>query len=171
MDLKFLFTSFDGRIGRQQWWIGTIILFVIALVLYFVLLPVLGLSMMSGFDPAGGPDALMSMMRKAAIGQVILTAIFAYPATALMKKRLNDRDRPGWFVAVFWAPTVVNLILGLAGLNITSTDMGGGAMPAPSSLSMIVGLIALVIGIWSLVELGILRGTQGPNKHGPDPLA
>ena len=40
-----------------------------------------------------------------------------------------------------------------------------------STLGMILGLLSLVIGIWALVELGILKGTDGPNQHGPDPLA
>ncbi|MBL8894333.1 MAG: DUF805 domain-containing protein [Rhizobiales bacterium] len=31
-------------------------------------------------------------------------------------------------------------------------------------------LIPLIGGIWALIELGILRGTIGPNQYGPDPL-
>lgn len=172
MDFKYLLTSFQGRIGRQQWWMGTIVMIAVALILYFVLMPILGMSMMMGFDPAGGPGAMMGMMRRVAFGQLIMTAILAYPATALMKKRLNDRDRPDWYLYVFWAPTVVNLLLGLTGLSFTTTDSGGGMMmPRPSSLSMIVGLASLVIGLWALVELGFFKGTSGPNQHGPDPVA
>ncbi len=32
-------------------------------------------------------------------------------------------------------------------------------------------LIPLIGSIWLLVELGFLRGTEGPNKYGPDPIA
>ncbi len=49
-------------------------------------------------------------------------------------------------------------------------DVNGVMMPTQSSLGMILGLLSLVIGIWALVELGILKGTPGPNQHGPDPL-
>jgi uncharacterized membrane protein YhaH (DUF805 family) len=35
---------------------------------------------------------------------------------------------------------------------------------------MLISLIPL-IGIWALIENGFLRGTQGPNRFGPDPLA
>jgi uncharacterized membrane protein YhaH (DUF805 family) len=35
----------------------------------------------------------------------------------------------------------------------------------------LVGLIPVVGPIWLLVELGFLRGTRGPNRFGPDPLA
>ncbi|MGZ3295479.1 MAG: DUF805 domain-containing protein, partial [Xanthobacteraceae bacterium] len=32
--------------------------------------------------------------------------------------------------------------------------------------------IAVYIGfIWGLVEMGFLKGTNGPNRFGPDPLA
>jgi uncharacterized membrane protein YhaH (DUF805 family) len=103
--------------------------------------------------------------------QAIMLAVIAYPATALMKKRINGRDRPGWLVYVFWAPTVVSLVLSLTGLGYTMMDVGGVSIPAPSGLSWIVSLAGLVIGIWALIELGILRGTEGTNQHDPDPLA
>ena len=171
MDWKYLFTSFDGRIGRQQCWIGTIVMIIIVLILSFVVMPLLGISMMAGFDPAAGPDAMMSMMRKAAIIQVIMTAILAYPAVALMKKRLNDRNKPSWLIYLFWAPTILSLLMGVTGLNFTVSDVGGVMMPAPSTLSMIVGIATLAIGLWALVELGFLKGTEGPNSYGNDPLA
>jgi uncharacterized membrane protein YhaH (DUF805 family) len=34
----------------------------------------------------------------------------------------------------------------------------------------LIGLIPVIGGIWILIELGILRGTNGPNQYGPDPL-
>jgi uncharacterized membrane protein YhaH (DUF805 family) len=37
-------------------------------------------------------------------------------------------------------------------------------------LDYIIGFATLVIAIWFLIELGFLRGTQGPNQYGPDPL-
>jgi uncharacterized membrane protein YhaH (DUF805 family) len=35
----------------------------------------------------------------------------------------------------------------------------------------LIGLVPIVGGIWLLVELGFLRGTEGPNQYGNDPLA
>lgn len=34
---------------------------------------------------------------------------------------------------------------------------------------ILVGLIPIVGGIWQLIELGLLRGTEGSNQYGPDP--
>ncbi|MBX3567707.1 MAG: DUF805 domain-containing protein [Rhizobiaceae bacterium] len=35
----------------------------------------------------------------------------------------------------------------------------------------LIVLVPIIGGIWLLVELGILQGTRGPNRFGPDPLA
>lgn len=31
-------------------------------------------------------------------------------------------------------------------------------------------LVPIVGSIWMIIELGLLKGTEGPNKYGPDPL-
>jgi uncharacterized membrane protein YhaH (DUF805 family) len=35
----------------------------------------------------------------------------------------------------------------------------------------LIMLVPVIGGIWLLVELGFLRGTEGPNRFGDDPLA
>lgn len=35
----------------------------------------------------------------------------------------------------------------------------------------LIGLVPIIGGIWILVECGILEGTKGANRFGPDPLA
>ncbi len=35
---------------------------------------------------------------------------------------------------------------------------------------VLVGLIPVIGGLWLLIENGMLRGTPGPNRYGPDPL-
>jgi uncharacterized membrane protein YhaH (DUF805 family) len=37
--------------------------------------------------------------------------------------------------------------------------------------SFVFSLAGFAISIWACVELGCLRGTAGPNRYGPDPLA
>jgi uncharacterized membrane protein YhaH (DUF805 family) len=164
MDMS-MFTGFAGRINRAKWWLGTVILIVIGAILYFILAAVFGLGAVT--DPA----QIASMMRTVAILQIVLLAILAYPTTALMMKRLNDRDRPSYFAYIFWAPTVLSVLGGLLGLTMTTTDMGGVAIPTQSGLGWILTIASAVVGIWALIELGILKGTDGPNQHGPDPLA
>lgn len=164
MDMS-IFTGFAGRINRAKWWLGTIILAVIGIILYFILMAVMGPGALT--DPA----QMASFMRTIAIIQLILVVILAYPTTALMMKRLNDRDRPSYFAYIFWAPTVLSILGALTGLTTTTVDMGGVQMPTQSGLGWVVAILGLAIGIWALIELGILKGTDGPNQHGPDPLA
>jgi uncharacterized membrane protein YhaH (DUF805 family) len=35
---------------------------------------------------------------------------------------------------------------------------------------LLIGLIPYIGALWSMIELGFLRGTEGPNTYGPDPL-
>jgi uncharacterized membrane protein YhaH (DUF805 family) len=145
---------------------GSIILAVVGILLYFILAAIFGVSA-ALTDPA----QMAFVMRTMAIIQLILIVILAYPTTALMMKRLNDRDRPSYFAYIFWAPTVLLLLGGLTGLTTTTVDMGGVAVPTQSGLGWVLSIASLAIGIWALIELGILKGTDGPNQHGPDPLA
>jgi uncharacterized membrane protein YhaH (DUF805 family) len=34
----------------------------------------------------------------------------------------------------------------------------------------LIGLIPIIGGLWMLIELGFLRGTDGPNRFGSDPI-
>lgn len=36
---------------------------------------------------------------------------------------------------------------------------------------ILIGLIPIIGGIWAFVECGCLKGTDGPNAYGADPLA
>ncbi len=166
-----MFFGFEGRINRAKWWLGSIILGVIAVILYFVLALILG----SGIDMANlaamTAESVTSLQRKTGLIQLLLLAIIGYPVTALMMKRLNDRGRPRQLAWVFWAPTVLSLIALLLGLSMTVGDIGGGVMMLQNTtIGWIVSILAIAVGIWALIELGILRGTDGPNAHGPDPL-
>ncbi len=116
MDWKYLYTSFEGRIGRQSFWLGIIVLIVVSII-------------------AGVIDAVLGTQTESGIGiiGIIVSLAVIYPSIALYAKRWHDRGKSGWWT--------------------------------------LIGFIPIVGGIWMLVELGILRGTEGPNQYGSDPLA
>jgi uncharacterized membrane protein YhaH (DUF805 family) len=159
MDMS-MFTGFEGRINRAKWWLGTIILVIAGVILWWIIARIFGASMMPA-DPASA--------RTLAVVQLITFVILVYPWLSLITKRLNDRDRPQWYAYVFLAPSVLGILLGLLGLTIGAPDATTGAV-TPTSLGWILNLLTIAVGIWMLVELGILKGTTGPNQHGPDPL-
>ena len=153
MDWQNLFLGFDGRINRKPYWLGVLCIIVASIVLTFGVYLVLGLS----WETILGADA-----RTTAAVNLIVTALVIYPSVAVMVKRLHDRNRSGWWAIVLYAFVVFAQTLQIAGF--------GGTAEAPSPISLGLGIVYLIMGIWLLIELGFLKGTQGPNRHGPDPL-
>jgi len=88
----------------------------------------------------------------------IISLLVAASGILVGIKRLHDRNKSGWWVLLYWLAPFVMLSVGFAG-------------GLPAIMVNIVGFLALAIGLWSLIELGGLRGTIGQNKYGPDPLA
>jgi uncharacterized membrane protein YhaH (DUF805 family) len=144
MDFAYLYTSFDGRINRKPYWLASILLAVIMMVLVFVLAFILG----------------MSFLFQLVV--FILQLAVLYPSAALMVKRLHDRNKPGYYAAI---PLGLLLLKSLTDLiGITGDPLN------TNILDYILGIAILVVVIWFLIELGFLRGTQGQNQYGPDPL-
>jgi uncharacterized membrane protein YhaH (DUF805 family) len=141
MDWKYLFTSFDGRINRAKFWAAIGVFFALGIV-GFIIDSVLGTRVTVG---AG--------MQVGVVG-IIISLASIYFALAVYAKRWHDRDKSGWLSAVLIAVFVVAAIL---------------AMVAPG-LDTVMAIVELLVAIWFIVELGILKGTSGPNKYGPDPL-
>lgn len=92
-NLVGLFTSTEGRISRQKWWLGVVILIVINLAITFLIFPLIGLggpSMQAMTEAAGDPAKLSAIvsgaMQAAGWGSLILFVLTAYPLYALYIK-------------------------------------------------------------------------------------
>jgi len=168
------FTGFDGRLNRQPFWISAIILAVISIVISFLLLPVIGLSMMPNIAPGTSSAdviaALPDMMRKSGWVSLVMFLIFLYPVASISIKRRHDRNNSGLDVWIYYALAIINLLLNALGFGLTTTNVQGIDIPTPGPISMVLGIILAVYGIYLLVVCGFLKGTTGPNSYGPDPL-
>jgi uncharacterized membrane protein YhaH (DUF805 family) len=174
------FTSLDGRIGRQSWWIGVVILIVVNIIISFLILPLVGVSMMPNFaalvadpnnaDPQAIADAIMGTMRTAAWVSLVIFLIFLYPSAAVSIKRRHDKDNSGLDVWIYFGLTAILLLIQALGLFMTTVDMGGVIIPTPALPFTILQIIVGIYGIYLLVVLGFLKGTAGPNQYGPDPV-
>ena len=97
----------------------------------------------------------------------------------------------GVFVVAGIVATLIDLLLG------SSIELGGGGQLGILSLIVslasiycglavyakrwhdrdksgwwsLIALVPIIGGLWILIELGILEGTRGANRFGPDPLA
>ncbi len=93
----------------------------------------------------------------------VVDLAFTYPEFAIAVKRGNDRNMPLWPIALFFAGSVLLDFLAVVGLTGTDEE--------PSTLSLAITVPFTLLGLGLLVELGFRKGTPGPNRHGPDPLA
>lgn len=92
----------------------------------------------------------------------IVDLAFTYPEFAVAAKRAHDRNMPVWLLIAFFAAGAILDLLTV--LDLSGTD------EQPSILSLAIAVPFTVFGIALLVELGLRRGTPGPNQYGPDPL-
>jgi uncharacterized membrane protein YhaH (DUF805 family) len=150
-----LLTSFDGRIGRGDWWKGTIVMVIAAIVLSIL------------FATVFGPTTFLGRLLSFLLGIVLL-----YPSFALGSKRLHDRGKPmlPW-MAIFVGPSVLLNIMFSLGIGFHHVEMMGQVAQVPGTFAGLVSAVATICGLWGLVELGILKGTQGQNAFGADPVA
>ena len=85
---------------------------------------------------------------------VIIVMVSSFFVTA---QRLHDRDRSAWWWLLFVPGSSV-----LGGAAEVVDDPG---------LALMLFVAALSVSIWAIVELGVLRGSTGDNRYGPDPLS
>jgi uncharacterized membrane protein YhaH (DUF805 family) len=130
-------------------WLGLVVLAIISTVVMF------------GSIYAAGGSIFEQDSRTRSIALVV-QLVFLYPWAALMVKRLQDRNRPGYFAAFLLVPLVLKGVADVMGLT--------GDPLNPRTLDYAFIAIIAVVGIWFFVDLGCLRGTVGPNTYGPDPL-
>ena len=102
MDWKNLLTSFQGRINRQPYWLGAIVLAVISVVL-------IGGAMALFATYTATDDPTKYDMHMSPIGWII--TVIAYIALiwfglAIQVKRWHDRDKSGWWVLIGLVPVI-----------------------------------------------------------------
>ena len=86
LDWNYLFTSFDGRINRQPFWTG-----VVVLIGANIVFAIIGSILSMIFAPLGYLATIASL-------------VMIYPAVALYAKRWHDRSKSGWWTLVALIP-------------------------------------------------------------------
>lgn len=141
--------AFRGRLARLGYWRWQLALLVITAGLIYGPVAV---------AMAGGPRWLSAL----AFAPMAVTLI---AAVGVVARRLHDRGRGGsWLIVFVAAPS------GLAALSIWLVEGPADLdfrWAVPTALAM--SLLSLALNIWGFVEIGLLRGTPGPNRFGPPP--
>lgn len=157
MDWKTYLFSFDGRINRAKFWLVYLVQMIAALPL------ILAMMLMSGLEQGGGIPIVWRARIFVALAVVIGLAAL-WPQIAIYVKRLHDRNRSAWWLAIFYGP----MLLPLAFFPLV------GLVKDPWTIFPFLQLLFLPIMVfqtWGFIELHFLRGTVGDNRYGPDPLA
>ena len=140
-----LLTSFHGRIGRRSWWIGYLAVAVVSLLGTAVLNPEF---YTADAAPPTWPDTIWQLAATASL-------------VAITVKRFNDRDAPWWLGYVTAPLTAVQFVVPHFGLRVDPTSPGTGRI-----IFWAICVILLIV----FIDNGFFRGTDGPNRYGPDPL-
>jgi uncharacterized membrane protein YhaH (DUF805 family) len=165
MSISNLLFSFDGRISRKT--------YIFALI---VLMVVVGAAMVAGAalvtgDPLS-PTVWTFQRDNIGVwgpiyGGVILLTI--WPALALASKRLHDRSYATWvcLALYFFIVIAAAAILWFSPANFAAAD----ARPSLQVPTLISVFLLGPVAIWFTAQLMFMRGVNGPNAWGPDPLA
>jgi uncharacterized membrane protein YhaH (DUF805 family) len=142
-----LLTSFTGRINRAKWWLGVLVLGIANIAGGLLINPDFFLA--DEPPPPSWPDTLW---------QIALLV----PLTAITVKRFNDTDRPAW---------LGYLIFPLGAVLYVGPHLNPWADATATGAILPVLLLLFVYFLFAFIDNGFVRGTDGSNRYGPDPLA
>jgi uncharacterized membrane protein YhaH (DUF805 family) len=166
MDTKRFLSHFEGRINRARYWLAVLMILgsmISALLLLAAICLIFGIATGPLTINLVGVSASFQLddSDKAApfpqFVTILMTFVFGWFYVAVSIRRLHDRNKSGWWMIPF---------VGAAGLYGQFGDRLAGSWAA-----LVVGLAVFIAFIWGMVEMDFLKGTNGPNRFGADPLA
>ena len=136
----WFFLSLRGRISRQEFWLG----YLLMMAVLFLFIPRLQDLSLAVHQPANGNwhrDELDAALLRPKIGAF---ASMLWPLIALYVKRLHDIGASGWWLFVAAAALLFMTMIGIDPRNY--------------------------VGAAFFAVVGLARGTRGDNRFGPDPI-
>jgi uncharacterized membrane protein YhaH (DUF805 family) len=152
MDWDFFF-GFAGRINRAKYWRVLLLNFVCMLIFMMVVPLSIGSSFYNA-DPNWAKPLTLALLA-GTMGPVLIISTWCFAAMSI--KRLHDRNKSGWWMALFFiAPSLLGKL--------------SDRLDDQTAVFIISGL-GFGLSVWCFVEIFCLKGTRGPNRFGSDPLA
>jgi uncharacterized membrane protein YhaH (DUF805 family) len=156
MDWTWYLFSFKGCINRAKIWLAALIWFATIHAFMTILLwVILGILLATGNHSHFVSSETMLPAFYLLGSPLLVIFVWLFAATTI--KRLHGRANSGWWLALlFIAPGLLNKL----------SDW----LDYPP-LAALVSVLDIGVSVWCFVELFCLRGTEGPNRFGSDPLA
>ncbi len=97
------YADFQGRARRSEYWLFTLFLIIVSIVLYVPLIAFSGDMQTTGeINPIAG--LLLLILGVFGLGTLI-------PSIAVTVRRLHDTDRSGWWILISFVPLVGGIVL------------------------------------------------------------
>ena len=157
--------SFHGRINRAKMWAFMLVGFALQLAIVAAQAVTIGLGG-DAMDFLGGwPTRPQEWAFVTLFAGLALLGTWFHIAVAV--KRLHDRGRSAWALALFYGvPLGLLVVVGV--MDLWPESMGGGT---PSFVFYLLLAPIYILIFWLQAELYLLPGTPGTNRFGTDPLA
>jgi uncharacterized membrane protein YhaH (DUF805 family) len=137
--------AFRGRLGRIHWWAYTLTAILLANALSFAL---------GFFEVDFASPQPLRVVHSLLVWTILIVQWYWH--AVFVTKRLHDRNKYGW-LAIFWlAPWALAALI--------------SAFPDLAEAPFLVGSLVLstLPWVWIFIEIAFRRGTQGPNRFGPE---
>jgi uncharacterized membrane protein YhaH (DUF805 family) len=95
------YADFNGRSRRKEYWMFTLLNFIVAVVLYAL--------MFMGINYETGEPGVLGMLAMGLLGIYFLAILI--PSIAVQVRRFHDQEKSGWFVLLGLIPFVGGLIV------------------------------------------------------------
>ena len=144
---RALTTRPRGRIARKTFWIAAVEGVIAMLFLFWLTAYSFGALVGVSDQEAGF-----------ALCVTVVLAAWVWSTMTVGVKRLHDRNRRGRWIAIPIAWELLVAWTMIAKLGPRDLDILNYTL-----------LLGSPVALWVLIDLGILKGTQGSNRYGPDP--
>lgn len=159
MGLKHFLFGLSGRVNRKPYWLFVLgIVLVQFLILGNILAAVIAYGL-NGEDPDTAAKTSLIVM--------VMMLVMAWPGMAVLVKRMHDRNRSGWWIAIAYGLSIAGAVLSHFAVDGETGEVLNKALFA---VFLPVMIVTTVLWLWLIVEVGFLRGTRGANSFGPDPI-
>ncbi|MEL6375364.1 MAG: DUF805 domain-containing protein [Pseudomonadota bacterium] len=159
-----LFFSFKGRASRMQFWLVSI-----ANLFGLVALVICSAALIAAAGKSKDATAVQNAIVLVALIGFTGLAMVVWSNASVSVKRLHDRGKSGWLYLVFLLPNL--MAHGSLGMSMFGVTQAGAT-------SHLLVLVAAVVSLWALVELGFMpahaeagrfeRGALPKGAHTPE---